>query len=98
MTVLTLASAARRGAQGGNDMRLDRLTNSTREGLMAAQQVALSEGHPELTPEHLLAGLLALPNGVASPILSKASVDVRDLKARLQQAQAKLPKVKGGSE
>jgi ATP-dependent Clp protease ATP-binding subunit ClpB len=79
-------------------MRLDRLTNSTREGLMAAQQQALSEGNPELTPEHLLVGLLSLPNGVAAPILGKAGVDVRELKAKLQQALGKLPKVKGGSE
>jgi ATP-dependent Clp protease ATP-binding subunit ClpB len=79
-------------------MRLDRLTNSTREALMAAQQQALSEGNPELTPEHLLAGLLSLQSGVAAPILSKAGVDVGPLKARLQQSLAKLPRVKGGSE
>ena len=58
-------------------MRLDRLTNSTREALMAAQQTALAEGHPELIPEHLLAALLALPDGVAGPIVQKAGVDVK---------------------
>jgi ATP-dependent Clp protease ATP-binding subunit ClpB len=79
-------------------MRLDRLTNSTREALMAAQQQALSEGNPELTPEHLLAALLSVQNGVAAPILTKAGVEVRELKTKLQQAVAKLPKVKGGSE
>ncbi len=79
-------------------MRLDRLTNSTREALMAAQQEAQREGHPELTPEHFLNALLAAQPGVAAPILQKAGIDARALKAQLTRNLAKLPKVKGGAE
>jgi len=79
-------------------MRLDRLTNSTREALMAAQQEAQQEGNPELVPEHFLGALLTLQQGVAAPILQKAGVDVRALKAQLAKKIATLPKVRGGAE
>jgi ATP-dependent Clp protease ATP-binding subunit ClpB len=65
---------------------------------MAAQQTATSEGHPDVVPEHFLAALLALPEGIAAPILQKAGLDPRALKAQLGEALSKLPKVKGGSE
>ncbi|HEX6245852.1 MAG TPA: Clp protease N-terminal domain-containing protein, partial [Polyangiales bacterium] len=79
-------------------MRLDRLTNATREALMAAQQTALSEGHPDVVPEHFLSALLSLSEGIAAPILQKAGVDPRGLKGQLAEALSKLPKVKGGSD
>jgi ATP-dependent Clp protease ATP-binding subunit ClpB len=79
-------------------MRLDRLTNSTREALMAAQQEALQAGHPELTPEHLFDALLAAQQGVMTPLLQKAGVDPRNVKTQLAKSLSKLPKVRGGSE
>jgi ATP-dependent Clp protease ATP-binding subunit ClpB len=79
-------------------MRLDRLTNSTREALVAAQQEAQSAGNPDLVPEHFLGALLASDSGVTAPILQKAGVDVRQLKERLVKLLSKLPKQSGGSE
>jgi ATP-dependent Clp protease ATP-binding subunit ClpB len=79
-------------------MRLDRLTNSTREALVAAQQEAQSAGNPDLVPEHFLGALLASDSGVAAPILQKAGVDARALKTQLVKLLSKLPKVKGGAE
>jgi ATP-dependent Clp protease ATP-binding subunit ClpB len=79
-------------------MRLDRLTNSTREAVLAAQQTTLAEGHPDVTPEHFLDALLAVQPGVAAPILQKAGIDPRALKTQLIKNISKLPKVKGGSE
>jgi ATP-dependent Clp protease ATP-binding subunit ClpB len=79
-------------------MRLDRLTNATREAMLAAQQTALSEGHPDTTPEHFLAALLTLPEGIAAPILQKAGADPRALGTQLLDVTARLPKVKGGSD
>ena len=35
-------------------MRLDRLTNKTREALMTASQHAAERGAPEVHPEHLI--------------------------------------------
>ncbi len=79
-------------------MRLDRMTNSTREALMAAQQEATQQGHPDLTPEHFLSALLSATNGISAPILQKAGVDPRALKVQLARAIGKLPQVQGGSE
>jgi ATP-dependent Clp protease ATP-binding subunit ClpB len=79
-------------------MRLDRLTNATREALVAAQQEAQAAGNPDLVPEHFLGALLAAEAGVSAPILQKAGVDVRALKTQLAKLLSKLPKVKGGSE
>ncbi len=79
-------------------MRLDRLTNSTREALMAAQQEATQAGHPELSPEHMLSALLNLEQGVAAPVLQKAGAEPNAIKAVMKRAVGKLPKVQGGSE
>ncbi len=79
-------------------MRLDRLTNSTREALVAAQQQAQTAGNPDLVPEHLLSALLEKDAGVTAPILQKAGVDVRQLKSSLAKLLTKLPKQSGGSE
>ena len=79
-------------------MRLDRLTNSTREALVAAQQDAQAQGHPEVTPEHFFNALLAVQPAVATPILQKAGTDPRALKTQLAKNLSRLPKVSGGSE
>jgi len=79
-------------------MRLDRLTNTTREALMAAQQEATKLGHPELMPEHLLVALLGLSQGVLDPMVRKAGADPNALKAAFERAISKLPQVRGGSE
>jgi ATP-dependent Clp protease ATP-binding subunit ClpB len=79
-------------------MRLDRLTNNTREALMAAQQRAMQAGHPELVPEHLLSALLSAEGGVTGPIVQKAGVEPRTMREALERALGRLPTVKGGSE
>jgi ATP-dependent Clp protease ATP-binding subunit ClpB len=79
-------------------MRLDRLTNSTREALVAAQQQAQSAGNPDLVPEHFVVALLEKDAGVTAPILQKAGVDVRQLKTALVKLLSKLPKQSGGAE
>ncbi|MCX7808566.1 MAG: hypothetical protein N2515_08150, partial [Deltaproteobacteria bacterium] len=65
-------------------MRLDRLTNKTREALLSAQQLATENGHPELYPEHLIIALLRQEGGVARPILEKANVDTRGVLEALE--------------
>ena len=74
-------------------MRLDRLTNKTREALLAAQQLAEERGHPELYPEHLLVRLIGQKDGVASTMLTKAGVDPRAVAERATKALASKPSV-----
>ncbi|HKP56671.1 MAG TPA: ATP-dependent chaperone ClpB [Polyangiales bacterium] len=79
-------------------MRLDRLTNKTREALQAAQNDATSRGNPELLPEHFLVALLEQADGVAPALLSKAGVDVGATKNALRRRLEALPRVQGGAE
>src|SRR5262245_13294445 len=79
-------------------MRLDRLTNKTREALQAAQNGATQRGNPELLPEHFLVALLEQADGVAPALLSKAGVDVGATKNALRRRLEALPRVQGGAE
>jgi len=79
-------------------MRLDRLTNKTREALQAAQNDATARGNPELAPEHFLVALLEQDGGVIKPIFEKANVDSRAFGVELGKKVESLPRVTGGSE
>src|SRR6185369_12913561 len=79
-------------------MRLDRLTNKTREALQAAQNEAISRGNPELLPEHFVLALLEQEGGVAKPVLDKAGADARALASELRRKVESLPRVSGGAE
>ncbi len=77
-------------------MRLDRLTSKTREGLVAAEQLAAKRTNPELQPEHFLLALLEQEGGVAGPVLQKAGADPRALAKTLGSRLDPMPKVSGG--
>ncbi len=79
-------------------MRLDRLTNKTREALMTASQHAAERRHPEVHPEHLLIALFAQDGGLAPAILTKAGADpAKSVKAAIDSA-TRFPTVQGGAE
>jgi ATP-dependent Clp protease ATP-binding subunit ClpB len=78
-------------------MRLDKLTIKAREAVQAAQELAGSRGHQELTPEHLLAALLDQAEGVTGALLRKLGVDpmlVRQSTAETLEAQ---PQARGST-
>jgi ATP-dependent Clp protease ATP-binding subunit ClpB len=74
-------------------MNGNRLTEKAQEALMAAQQFASRNGQQQVDVEHLLHTLLEQENGLASSILTKAGIDVNDLKKRCDRLLEKLPKV-----
>ncbi len=79
-------------------MRLDRLTNKTREALLEAQQGAAKNGHPETHPGHFLLALIAQKGGLVPAILKKAGGDLPALAQRAADTIASLPSVDGGIE
>jgi ATP-dependent Clp protease ATP-binding subunit ClpB len=79
-------------------MRLDRLTNKTREALQVAQTDANKRGNPELLPEHLLAALLDQADGIAPALVNKAGAKDSSLKAAVLRRLEALPRVQGGAE
>ncbi len=79
-------------------MRPDKMTTKSQEALREALDQASRRGNPELTPEHLLAALLAQDGGVAAPLLQKAGAEVTALQALVGDRLEALPRVTGGAE
>jgi ATP-dependent Clp protease ATP-binding subunit ClpB len=79
-------------------MRLDRLTNKTREALQVAQTGSAQRGNPELLPEHLLLALLEQADGVATALVNKAGGREAALKTAVTRRIDALPRVQGGAE
>jgi ATP-dependent Clp protease ATP-binding subunit ClpB len=80
-------------------MTLDpnRWTTRTKEAFNAALQQATAAGHAEVTPQHLLAAVLAQQEGIAGPLLAQAGVDAARSAQALREALGALPRTVGGS-
>jgi ATP-dependent Clp protease ATP-binding subunit ClpB len=79
-------------------MRLDKLTTKSQEALQAAQSLAESKGHPELTPEHVGVALLQQEGGIVAPILNKMGIPLPRVLQALEGELGKLPQVSGGAQ
>jgi ATP-dependent Clp protease ATP-binding subunit ClpB len=79
-------------------MNLERLTQKSQEALHEAHGAAVSAGHPELSPEHLLHALLVQEGGIVPAVLKKAGAPVEDLVTLSAQALERVPRVQGGNE
>src|SRR2546423_15092079 len=73
-----------------------RWTLRTQEAVQAAVEMARTQAHPEVTPDHLLAALVGQQEGVVLPILGKVGVAPLSLRNRAGEALARLPKAHGG--
>ncbi|WP_343398591.1 Clp protease N-terminal domain-containing protein, partial [Promineifilum sp.] len=78
-------------------MRLDKLTEKSREALLEAQHLAEQYTHPAVEPEHLLAALLQQENGVVPSIINKIGGDTQLLMQSVDAALNKLPRATGSS-
>ena len=71
-------------------MNLERYTERARGSLQAAQTIAMREGHPQFTPEHILKALLDDPEGLAAGLINRAGGDARQARREV------LPRRAGG--
>ena len=78
-------------------MGLDKITQKLQEALQTAQGIASKSAHSELKSAHVLLALLQQEDGVATPILQKAGVDVPRLKAATAAALSREPSVQGAT-
>jgi ATP-dependent Clp protease ATP-binding subunit ClpB len=76
----------------------ERWTNRTREAFSAATTQATAAGQAEITPTHVLAAILAQPEGIATPILRTLGVDPTALARTFGERLAKLPRSVGGMQ
>ena len=68
-------------------MRIDKLTTAFQQALAEAQSLAVSRDNPYIEPAHLLAALLAQPDGPKA-LLDRAGANTNALKSALDVAVA----------
>src|SRR3982751_2057692 len=56
-------------------MNIQKYTEKAQEAIVGAQSMADREGHPEITPEHLLLTLVEQEGGIVPEILRKMNAD-----------------------
>ena len=74
-------------------MDLNRLTQKSQEALTSAQTRAAERGHQEVDVEHLLAALLAQPEGLVARMLTRLELDPTNLAAGVEAELAKHPAI-----
>lgn len=79
-------------------LRYDKLTVKAQEALQEAQDIAGKAGQQQLEPLHLLAALVAQPDGIVPPLLNRLGVRPESLEAEIAAQIARLPKVSGVSQ
>ena len=77
-------------------MDMEKFTERSRGFMQAAQTIAIREQNQRVVPEHLLKALMDDDQGFASNLINKSGGDARAVRAAVDQAVAKLPKVNGG--
>ncbi|NLH81906.1 MAG: ATP-dependent chaperone ClpB, partial [Phyllobacteriaceae bacterium] len=78
-------------------MNLEKYTERARGFLQSAQTAALSRGHQQFTPEHVLKVLLDDDQGLCAGLIDRAGGRSREALAAVDKALDKLPKVSGGA-
>ena len=79
-------------------MNIQKYTQKAQEAVVAAQQMAERAEHPQIEPEHLLAALVAQPDGIVPSILRKLNVAPETVAAGLKAELDKLPRAHGGAQ
>ena len=79
-------------------MNINKYTEKSREAVLAAQQLADREGHPEITPEHLLLTLLEQREGIVPSIVTKMNADPSALAAAVRTELGRAPRTHGGAQ
>ena len=80
-------------------MNINKYTEKAQEAILAAQQLADREGHPEILPEHLLLTLLEQKEGIVPEIVRKMNAGSRSGWPSAVRAELnRLPRAHGGSQ
>src|SRR5918999_3825172 len=78
-------------------MKIERYTERAQGFLQAAQAIAMREGHPQFTPEHILKALLDDPEGMAAGLIDRAGGNSRQGRREIDAWIARQPKVSGAA-
>src|SRR5471030_2820747 len=78
-------------------MRFDKLTTAFQQALAYGQSAAVARENPYVEPAHVLAAMLAQPDGPKS-LLDRAGANTAGLKTAMDSLVAGLPQVEGGGQ
>ncbi len=78
-------------------MRFDKLTTAFQQALQGAQSAAVARDNPYVEPAHLLAAMLAQPDGPRA-LLDRAGANSAALTVAMETAIRNLPTVQGGDQ
>lgn len=79
-------------------MNMDKITQGSRDAMIAAQNLAIDMGHQQLDVEHLAYTLLEQDDGLVPKLLKSAGVDVNAVKVDLLAELEKIAKVSGATD
>jgi ATP-dependent Clp protease ATP-binding subunit ClpB len=77
-------------------MNIEKYTDRAKGFIQSAQNLAVREGHQQLTPEHLLKVLLDDPEGLCAGLIDKSGGDSKLAHATNDRNLQRRPKVSGG--
>ncbi|PZO67269.1 MAG: ATP-dependent chaperone ClpB [Paracoccus denitrificans] len=77
-------------------MDMEKFTERSRGFIQSAQTIAIREENQRVMPEHLLKALMDDDQGLAANLITRAGGDASAVRRAVDEAVAKLPKVKGG--
>jgi ATP-dependent Clp protease ATP-binding subunit ClpB len=79
-------------------MQFDKFTTKSQEAVQAAQQLAQTQGHQQIEPEHLLKVLLQQPEGIIPSVLKKMGISTSVIEAEMDEAIKAFPQVSGSGQ
>ena len=79
-------------------MDFNAFTQKSQQATLAARELATQRNHPYVEPTHLLAGLLAQPDGLIYPVLAKLDIHATDVSGPVGRSLDAIPAVVGGSD
>jgi ATP-dependent Clp protease ATP-binding subunit ClpB len=79
-------------------MNIQKYTEKAQEAIVAAQQMADRDGHPEITPEHVLLALTEQQGGIVPEILRKVNADPAAVATAARAEVSKNPSARGGAQ
>ncbi len=79
-------------------MNIEKYSDRVKGFIQSAQTQALSAGHQQFSPEHLLKVLLDDPEGLASSLIERAGGNAKEAKLAVEAALNSIPTVSGGGD
>ncbi|WP_332711837.1 ATP-dependent chaperone ClpB [Pelagibacterium mangrovi] len=76
-------------------MNIEKYTERTRGFIQNAQQLALSRGHQQFTPLHILKALVDDPDGMAAGLIERAGGNPQAVRAGVEEGLKKIPSISG---